>query len=126
MLNPVTPEFEALLRGLLPALAFKQDPAPYLTEPRGRWAGQGIVVAPADVDEVSAVVRACADARVPIVPYSGGTGLVGGSGVGMGSCAMRTLGLPRGGPGAPLHGVSVVGHGEAACVPRWAGAGCWP
>lgn len=77
MLNPVTPDFEATLRALLAPAAFK-DPAPYLAEPRGRWTGQGFVVAPATTAEVSAVVKACAAARVGIVPYSGGTGLVGG------------------------------------------------
>lgn len=77
MLTPVTPEFEAQLRAVLPAATFK-DPAPYLTEPRGRWIGQGLVVAPSDTTEVAAVVKACAAARVGIVPYSGGTGLVGG------------------------------------------------
>jgi len=78
MLNPATPEFVTTLRGLLPAAAFKEDSAPYLSEPRGRWAGQGFVVAPGSTQEVASVVRACADAQVPIVPYSGGTGLVGG------------------------------------------------
>jgi FAD/FMN-containing dehydrogenase len=78
MRNPVTPAFENTLRGLLPAAAFKDDSTPYLSEPRGRWSGQGFVVAPASTDEVSTVVRACADARIGIVPYSGGTGLVGG------------------------------------------------
>ncbi|MDG1863622.1 MAG: FAD-binding oxidoreductase [Yoonia sp.] len=77
MLNPVTPDFEALLRALLPDAAFK-DPTPYLSEPRGRWSGQGLVVAPSDTAEVAAVVRACAAAGIGIVPYSGGTGLVGG------------------------------------------------
>jgi FAD/FMN-containing dehydrogenase len=77
MLNPVTPEFEAQLRGQLPAAAFK-DPAPYVTEPRGRWQGQGFVVAPSSTAEVAVVVKACADARIAVVPYSGGTGLVGG------------------------------------------------
>ena len=77
MLTPVTEVFEAQLRGLLPAAAFK-DPAPYLVEPRGRWAGQGVVVAPANTQEVAAVVAACAKASVAIVPYGGGTGLVGG------------------------------------------------
>ncbi len=77
MLNPVTPAFEAELRAILPAAAFK-DATPYVTEPRGRWKGQGFVVAPASTDEVAAVVRACAAARIGIVPYSGGTGLVGG------------------------------------------------
>ena len=78
MLNPVTPAFQASLRALLPAAAFKEDSAPYLSEPRGRWAGQGFVVAPGATEEVASVVRACADASVPIVPFSGGTGLVGG------------------------------------------------
>ena len=77
MLNHVTPEFEALLRGILPAAAFK-DPNPYLTEPRGRWQGQGFVVAPASTQEVADVVKACAAAHIGIVPFSGGTGLVGG------------------------------------------------
>ncbi|WP_375255300.1 FAD-binding oxidoreductase [Yoonia sp.] len=78
MLNPVTPAFEQALRDVLPPAAFKEDRAPYLSEPRGRWAGHGIVVAPANTKQVSTIVRACAAARVGIVPYSGGTGLVGG------------------------------------------------
>ena len=78
MRNPVTPDFENTLRAMLPAAAFKDDISPYLSEPRGRWAGQGFVVAPASTQEVAAVVKACADARIGIVPYSGGTGLVGG------------------------------------------------
>jgi len=78
MLNPVTSDFENALRVLLPAAAFKDDTAPYLSEPRGRWAGQGFVVAPASTEEVSIIVRACAEAKIGIVPYSGGTGLVGG------------------------------------------------
>ncbi|MGJ8621630.1 MAG: FAD-binding oxidoreductase [Yoonia sp.] len=78
MLNPVTTDFEEELRGLLPAATFKDDSTPYLSEPRGRWAGQGLVVAPASTAEVSTIVRACAAAKIGIVPYSGGTGLVGG------------------------------------------------
>ncbi|VAV88739.1 D-2-hydroxyglutarate dehydrogenase [hydrothermal vent metagenome] len=78
-LNPVDPEFIARLRAELPKAAFR-DPAPhYLQEPRGRWMGQaGIVVAPATVQEVAHVVQAANQARVGIVPYGGGTGLVGG------------------------------------------------
>ena len=67
----------AELRAVLPAATFR-DGAAYLTEPRGRWAGQGLVVAPDSTAQVAQVVRACAAARVGIVPYSGGTGLVGG------------------------------------------------
>lgn len=78
MLNPADNAFVATLRDLLPAAAFKVDTAPYLTEPRGRWQGQGIVIAPANTAEVAALVGACNAARVGVVPYSGGTGLVGG------------------------------------------------
>ena len=51
----------------------------YLEEPRGRFSGQaGAVAKPRSVVEVAAIVKACRDASVPLVPYGGGTGLVGG------------------------------------------------
>lgn len=77
MLQPADDAFANHLHALLADAAFR-DPAGYLAEPRGRWVGQGLVVAPGTTDEVAAVVRACASARVGIVPWSGGTGLVGG------------------------------------------------
>lgn len=57
-----------------------RDPGPaYTEEPRGRLHGQaGLVAAPRDVEECAAIIRACAEARVPVVPRGGGTGLVGG------------------------------------------------
>ncbi|MGO4916976.1 FAD-binding oxidoreductase [Pseudogemmobacter sp. W21_MBD1_M6] len=79
MLNPVTPAFETHLRSLLPADAFREVTPKYLEEPRGRYAGTtALLVAPANAQDVATVVRACNDARVGIVPYAGGTGLVGG------------------------------------------------
>ena len=78
MLTPATPEFLTHLRGLLPGAAFREASDTYLREPRGRWRGQGAVVAPGSTEEVAMVVRACAEARVGIVPFGGGTGLVGG------------------------------------------------
>lgn len=51
----------------------------YLEEPRGLYKGRPTFVArPGSTEEVAAVVRACGDARVGIVPYGGGTGLVSG------------------------------------------------
>lgn len=51
----------------------------YLTEPRQRSRGEaGLLVAPRTVAEVSAIVTLCNQARVGIVPFGGGTGLVGG------------------------------------------------
>ena len=39
---------------------------------------RGAVARPSSTGEVAAIVRACAAARVGIVPWGGGTGLVGG------------------------------------------------
>ncbi|SHH85464.1 FAD-binding oxidoreductase [Marivita hallyeonensis] len=62
-----------------PADMFARAEQSYLEEPRGRWQGaQGFVARPRDTAEVSALVQACSDAGVGIVPYGGGTGLVGG------------------------------------------------
>jgi len=53
--------------------------APYLGEPRGRWQGRAAtLLRPASTEAVAAVVRHCAARRIGIVPYGGGTGLVGG------------------------------------------------
>lgn len=79
MLNSVTESFIAGLRHILPDAAFRDATAGYLVEPRGAYHGQaGVVVAPGSVQEVAAVIRAAGGARVPVVPYGGGTGLVSG------------------------------------------------
>jgi FAD/FMN-containing dehydrogenase len=79
MPNAASPEFLDRLRACLPEGRLRAAEARYLEEPRGRWAGQAAaVVAPASTEEVAAVVRACAEAGVGLVPYGGGTGLVGG------------------------------------------------
>ncbi len=78
-MNPAQGAFADDLRARLPAPAFRALEPRYTEEPRGRWAGQGgLLVAPGSTDEVADLVRACAAARVPIIPYGGGTGLVGG------------------------------------------------
>ena len=54
--------------------------APYAVDWSRRFSGPVLaVVRPADAEEVSAVVRACVEARVPVLPQGGNTGLVGGS-----------------------------------------------
>jgi FAD/FMN-containing dehydrogenase len=53
--------------------------APYLHEPRDLYAADGrLVLRPADVGEVSAILRLASETRTPIVPQGGNTGLVGG------------------------------------------------
>ena len=51
----------------------------YLTEPRGTWQGSaGAIVAPRDTEEVARVIRFAGERDIPVVPWGGGTGLVGG------------------------------------------------
>ena len=79
MLNPVSSAFAASLRARLPAAAFRADVARYVENLRGGAPGKaGLVVAPGNTGEVALTVRAAAEARVPVVPFGGGTGLVTG------------------------------------------------
>lgn len=67
------------LKAALPADRFPDLSPKYLEEPRGRWAAQaGLLVAPRATSEVATVVKIAAQHHVGIVPYGGGTGLVGG------------------------------------------------
>ena len=78
-LCPADDGFVTRLRDLLPAAALREIAPAYLEEPRGRWTGRaGVVVAPGSTEEVATAIRTAAEARVPVVPYGGGTGLVGG------------------------------------------------
>lgn len=79
MLNPADADFLSGLADLLPAGTLRPAEPRHLAEPRGRWQGlAGAVALPRRTDEVAAIVRACAAGRVGIVPWGGGTGLVGG------------------------------------------------
>jgi FAD/FMN-containing dehydrogenase len=52
---------------------------PYLVETRGLYRGAtALVLRPWSVAEIAGIVRICAEARLPIVPQGGNTGLVGG------------------------------------------------
>ena len=54
--------------------------AGYLVDWTRRWSGDALcAVRPADSEQVAAVMRACADAGVAVIPQGGNTGLVGGS-----------------------------------------------
>jgi FAD/FMN-containing dehydrogenase len=51
---------------------------PYLVEPRDIFHGQAAaILKPAATDQVAAILRLCQRHRIGVVPYGGGTGLVG-------------------------------------------------
>ena len=79
MLNPVGKSLTDALRAGLPQACFRQIEPRYLEEPRGRYQGVGgLLLAPATAQETSVIVRACNAHMTGIVPYGGGTSLVGG------------------------------------------------
>ena len=76
-------EFLDSLKAIVGPRGWKTDDhdlEPYLNEWRGEVVGRTpMVVAPATTDAVAAVVRACSDAGVGIVPQGGNTGLCAGA-----------------------------------------------
>lgn len=69
----------AAIVGPAHALRSEIDIAPYVTEPRGRYGGTTrLVLRPASVAEVSAILKLATETRTPVVPQGGNTGLVGG------------------------------------------------
>lgn len=94
-LTPVTPAFLEGLRAVLPAAVFREAAPHYLDEPRGLMQGKlGAVLAPGCTEHVSTILKAANQARVPVVPYGGGTGLVGGQ-IGVGVPDPLVLSLER-------------------------------
>ena len=78
-LEPAGPDLLERLAAALGSDALRPPEPRYLEEPRGRFAGQAAaVLLPRTTAEVAEAVRLCAAARVGLVPYAGGTGLVGG------------------------------------------------
>lgn len=71
------------LRAIVGPSGHIDDPAdmePYVAEWRGRYRGATpLVLRPASTQELSDLMRTCAEAGVPVVPQGGNTGLVGGS-----------------------------------------------
>lgn len=91
-------------------LADAEAVAGYVTDWTGRWrGGPAIVARPRTVEAVSAVVRACAAAGVPVVPQGGNTGLVAGAVPPPGSVVLSLTGLD--GIGEVVDGAVTAGAG---------------
>ncbi len=79
MLNPADSAFAARLTAALGPDILRPIEARYLEEPRGLYTGQDALLAlPRSAEEVATLIRHAGDARVGVLPYGGGTGLVGG------------------------------------------------
>ena len=77
------PSFLDAASALLGPRGWTVDPelmSPWLTDWRGRYSGRACGMAsPATTEEVSALVRLCADHRVPLVAQGGNSGMSGGA-----------------------------------------------
>ncbi len=71
----------AQLKSIVGAKGFSEDPAeiaPHLAEWRSKYTGRSpLLLKPASVDEVSAVMAVCHETGTAVVPQGGNTGLVG-------------------------------------------------
>ncbi|MCR9273441.1 MULTISPECIES: FAD-binding oxidoreductase [Mameliella] len=78
-LAPADHAFVQRLSALLPDDTLRPAEARHREEPRGRWTSTAEWIAlPRSTEEVSTIVRTCAETGVGIIPLGGGTGLVGG------------------------------------------------
>jgi FAD/FMN-containing dehydrogenase len=101
--------------------------ASYETDWTRRFSGRALaVVRPGSADEVGAVLRVCAEARVGIVPQGGNTGFVGGSVPRDGEVVLSLLRLSDVGPVDADAGEVTVGAGATlAAVQARARAAGW-
>jgi FAD/FMN-containing dehydrogenase len=77
MLNHADPAFLEMLTQRLPKHTLAPAEPRYLADPRGRTSGHAAAVArPRTAKEVSVILAACNAARVGVIPFGGGTGLV--------------------------------------------------
>lgn len=77
-LNDPSPDFLNHLDAALPGVVSPISDV-YLQEPRGNFSGNAAaLLRPRSTQEVVEIVKRAVSARIGLVPYSGGTGLVGG------------------------------------------------
>jgi FAD/FMN-containing dehydrogenase len=116
----------AAIVGTSHVLSDRQLVTSYATDWTRRWVGTASgVVRPGSTDEVAAVVRACAEAGVPIVSQGGNTGLVGGSVPMDGELVLSLTRLADLGPVSPDGQVTVGAGATLASVQKHAAAAGW-
>ncbi len=78
-LHAVDDAFRTRVAARLPSACIGEYAARFREDPRGLYTcADALLVQPASVNEVAILLKLCNDARVPVVPFGGGTGLVGG------------------------------------------------
>ena len=79
MITNLTHDLLTKLEALLPEGTLREASPRYLEEPRAKWHGvAAAVAAPKTVEDVSTILRFATAHRIALIPYGGGTGLVGG------------------------------------------------
>jgi FAD/FMN-containing dehydrogenase len=79
MITNLTHDLLTKLEALLPEGTLREASPRYLEEPRAKWQGvAAAVAAPKTVEDVSTILRFATAHRIALIPYGGGTGLVGG------------------------------------------------
>lgn len=78
--TPIPEEILAKIKSLVAPEDYKeQEVEPYIASWRGEWHGKTpLVLFPRTTQQVAAIVSACKEANIAIVPQGGNTGLVGG------------------------------------------------
>ncbi len=115
-LSSATPEFAEHLATHLPENTLSTPSAAYLEEPRGRYFGQGGILArPRTTKDVAKIVAACNAAQVAVVPYGGGTGLVGAQVMSQGATPV-ILSLERMNAVRAVYPLENVLVAEAGCI----------
>ncbi len=116
MLDDALPGPIAALKSLVGPNGWSDDPdrlAPKLREWRDRWRGATpLLLLPRSTQEVSQIVRHCAEHRIAMTPQGGNTGLVGGQ-IPAGEVLLSTERLRAIREVAPLDDVMVVEAGVA-------------
>ena len=107
---------EETLKSKINEGSFRELTDEFTTEPRGRYrCNQGVLIVPSKVKEIAAIVQTCNQFKAPIIPFGGGTGLVGGQ-IYQGNKTPVIISLQRLNKIRSLCGIQNVITAEAGCT----------